>query len=234
MNRSLIVILTIIFLILATAMTLGAQGRGHFGGSRSFSGTPVVRPGPPVVARPPVGAAPFRGAVNGFRPFRPARPLVVAPVVSYYSPYYWPAPVYGYGSAYPAYSASGYYDQGYAYPDNTAAPVAGNQNEVDLAYQVGQLSAQVAQLQQQQQQAITTYTQPVSPSQRPAQSTSTPTVLVFRDGRRMEIQNYAMIGQTLWVLDERVATKIPLSDLDLDATQKENHSLGVRFLAPEK
>ena len=239
MNRSLIVIFIAIFLILLSAITLGAQGRGHSGGNRSFGAgfnvPPVVRPGPPVVARPPLGrppgAAPFHGPVSGFRPVRPARPVVVAPIVSYYSPYYWPAPVYGYGSSvYPAYSSPGYYDQGYAYPD-TAAPAA-SQNEIDLAYQVGELSAQVAQLQQQQQQGITTYTQPLSPSQRSGQPPSTPTMLVFRDGHRMDIQNYAIVGDTLWVLDAGVATKIPLSDLDLDATQKENHSRGVRFNIP--
>jgi hypothetical protein len=50
----------------------------------------------------------------------------------------------------------------------------------------------------------------------------------------MEIQNYAIVGQTLWVLDEKLATKIPVSDLDIEATQQENHSRGMRFLAPEK
>ena len=236
MNRSLIVVLIIIFLILVTAITLGAQGRSHSAGSRGFGGgfnvPPVVRPGPPVVARPPVAAAPFRGPVSGFRPIRPTRPVVVAPIVGgYYSPYYWPSPVYGYGSSvYPAYSSPGYYDQGYSYPD-TVGPAA-NQNELDLAYQVGQLSAQVAQLQQQQQQGITTYTQPSSPLQRSAQPAATPTELVFRDGHGMDIQNYAIVGDTLWVLDAGVATKIPLSELDLDATQKENHSRGVRFNIP--
>ena len=57
---------------------------------------------------------------------------------------------------------------------------------------------------------------------------------MFRDGHQVNIQNYAIIGQTFWVLDEGAATKIPLTDLDLDAMQQENHSRGVRFLIPEK
>jgi len=102
---------------------------------------------------------------------------------------------------------------------------------VDLAYQVGRLSQEIEQLRQ--QQTITSYTQPTATSQVTPQQ-RTPTVLVFRDGHRMEIQNYAIVGQTLWVFDERAATKIPLSDLDLDATQKENRGSGFRFPLQEK
>jgi hypothetical protein len=235
MSRSLIVILITILLILLSATTLAAQGRGHVGGTRGFSANPVVRPGPVVVSRPPFAVAPAHGPGFGFSPVRPVhpiRPVVVAPAFGYYpyySPYYGPAPFYG-GSAYYPYSAPSYYDQGYASP-GTPQPTS-NQNEIDLAYQVGQLSAQVEQLRQ--QQAATSYAQPSPQPQRPAQALSTPTVLVFRDGRRMEIQNYAIVGDTLWVLDGNVATKIQISDLDVDATQNENHSRGMRFLIPGK
>jgi hypothetical protein len=58
--------------------------------------------------------------------------------------------------------------------------------------------------------------------------------LIFRDGRRMSILNYAIVGQTLWVLDEQNSTKIPLSDLNLEATQKENRGQGVRFPLPAR
>ena len=244
MNRSLLVILLAIFLILATSITLAAQGRAHFGGSRAFSSPPAGRSPsvaalPPVVApfpRPPAAApfahgpvvAPSHNPVNGFRPFRPVRPVVVPPTFSYYSPYFWPGP-YG-GSAYYPYPAPAYSEPAYPYPDTQ--PPAVSQNEIDLAYQVGQLSQQVQQLQQ--QQAVSSYTQPSSPPQRAGQQESTPAVLLFRDGRSMEVRNYAIIGETLWVLDEKVATKIPLSDLDLDATQKENRSRGVRFRIPQK
>jgi hypothetical protein len=234
MRRSLIVLVTAIFLILAAVMTLAAQGRGHFGGSRGFGSTPVVRPGPFVVARPPIAVAPGRGP-SGFRPvhpIRPIRPVVIPPFYGYYSPYLWSAPIYGgaYSEYSSPYSAPAYSQPTYAGPDTQ--PPAVSQNDIDLAYQVGQLSAQVEQLRQ--QQGITSFTQPSAQQQAPAQRTTTPTVLVFRDGRRMEIQNYAIVGQTLWVLDEKLATKIPVSDLDVETTQQENHSRGMRFLAPEK
>ncbi len=68
----------------------------------------------------------------------------------------------------------------------------------------------------------------------PQERTKNLIVLVFRDGHRMEIQNYAIVGQTLWVFEERVATKILLSDLDLDATQRENRGSGLRLPSQEK
>jgi len=97
---------------------------------------------------------------------------------------------------------------------------------------VGRLSAEVDQLRQQQN--IQSFTQPVSPPSPPVQQTTNPMVLVFRDGHRTEIHNYAVVGQTLWVLDERAATKIPLADLDIAATQRENGGRGFRFSLPEK
>src|SRR2546430_2689425 len=150
MNRSLVVVFIAILLILASAVILGAQGRGHFRGgvSAGFNIPPVVRPGPVVVTRPPFAVAPAPNPAFGFRPphpfrpFRPVQPVVVPPVFGYYSPYIWPSPIYG-EPAYSVYSATPAY--------STPAPVV-NQNEIDLAYQVGQLSAQIDQLRQQQLQ----------------------------------------------------------------------------------
>jgi hypothetical protein len=46
--------------------------------------------------------------------------------------------------------------------------------------------------------------------------------LVFRDGRRLNIQSYAFVRQTLLVLGDQSSAKIALSELDLDATQRAN------------
>ena len=59
-----------------------------------------------------------------------------------------------------------------------------------------------------------------------------PTVLVFRDHRRQEVQNYAIVGQTLWNFAPQHTQKIPLSDLDLPATTKANEDQGVTFRVP--
>ena len=58
------------------------------------------------------------------------------------------------------------------------------------------------------------------------------TVLIFKDGHTVEVHNYAIIGQTLWNLSEQMARKIPLADLDLDATAKANDERGVAFKIP--
>jgi len=58
------------------------------------------------------------------------------------------------------------------------------------------------------------------------------TVLVFRDEHKQEVHNYAIVGQTLWNFNPQHTQKIPLSDLDLPATTKENDERGVSFHVP--
>ena len=94
------------------------------------------------------------------------------------------------------------------------------------------LSQQIEELRAEQATRLSAQTRP-QPQSEPGPP-AIPTTLVFRDGRRIEIQNYAIVGQTLWVLEERVSTKISLSELDLEATQRENRGRGVRFRLPEK
>lgn len=59
-----------------------------------------------------------------------------------------------------------------------------------------------------------------------------PTVLVFRDQHKEEVSNYAIVGQTLWSFSAQRTKKIPLSDLDVPATQKANDDHGVTFHVP--
>jgi hypothetical protein len=58
-----------------------------------------------------------------------------------------------------------------------------------------------------------------------------PTILVFRDGHHQEVTNYAIMGQTVYVLDDRTL-KIPLANLDVDATVKANDDRGMEFKVP--
>ena len=58
------------------------------------------------------------------------------------------------------------------------------------------------------------------------------TLLVFKDGRKLELGNYAIVGQTLFDLTPGHARKVALADLDLDATQKQNDDRGVSFQVP--
>ena len=58
------------------------------------------------------------------------------------------------------------------------------------------------------------------------------TVLVFKDGHQLEVENYAIVGNTLYDLTEGRRHKIPLSDLDLDTTIKRNDDRGIDFEVP--
>ena len=59
------------------------------------------------------------------------------------------------------------------------------------------------------------------------------TALVFRDQHVEEVHNYAIAGGTLWVFNDQASKKIPLAQLDLDATIKKNDERGVDFQVPE-
>jgi hypothetical protein len=60
-----------------------------------------------------------------------------------------------------------------------------------------------------------------------------PTVLVFLDGHQQEVTNYAIMGQTVYVFDNRTQ-KIALTDLDVAATIKLNDDRGVDFHVPAR
>jgi len=229
MHRRTILSLATTVLILAMAVAVTAQGRGFRGGAIFRAGPPgPAAPGPAFIGRaaapgivPRIHAGPF-----GFGRF--PRTIIGPPVVGYYSPYIWPAPTLFGAPAYSPYVGPVYSEPAYVPP---AAPApAVNQREVDLAYQVGRLSGEIEQLRQQQNLRSSPPPQTQAATERPRILT----VLVFRDGHRIEIQNYAIVGQTLWLVDEKAADKISFADLDLDATWKENRGRGVRFPLPEK
>jgi hypothetical protein len=73
--------------------------------------------------------------------------------------------------------------------------------------------------------------QPVTASSTPV-SEQAPTLLVFKDGHSIEVQNYAILGSLVYDLTPGHPRKIPLSDLDLDATAKQNDDRGIDFRLP--
>jgi hypothetical protein len=101
----------------------------------------------------------------------------------------------------------------------------------DLPRQVERLTDEVERLREEQasrEQARQAALQP-----RPSvEDKAAPTILVFRDGRRSEVKNFAIGGQTLWVFTEQRARKIPISDLDVEATRKANEDRGVEVRLP--
>lgn len=58
------------------------------------------------------------------------------------------------------------------------------------------------------------------------------TVLVFKDGHQAEVENYAIVGDTLYDLSEGRRHKIALADLNLQATSQQNEDRGIDFKIP--
>lgn len=58
------------------------------------------------------------------------------------------------------------------------------------------------------------------------------TVLIFKDGHQLEVENYAIVGNTLYDLTEGRRHKISLDELDLSVTVKQNADRGVDFQLP--
>src|SRR5581483_4779931 len=74
------------------------------------------------------------------------------------------------------------------------------------------------------------------PTKEPAKAQSSPDInvlLVYKDGRRREVHNYVIVGQTFWDLTDHLTRKIPLSDIDLDATTKVNDERGTPITLPK-
>jgi hypothetical protein len=98
----------------------------------------------------------------------------------------------------------------------------------ELSGRIDRLTDEVEQLREEQESAKNQ--QRALNEQKQATEPNPPTrTLVFRDGHRGEIQNYAVVGDTLWALTAENARKIPMSDLDMSATKKANEDQGLQF-----
>jgi hypothetical protein len=128
---------------------------------------------------------------------------------------------------YPVYAAP-YYPY---YQEAEQTPATITDRESDLAREVGRLRYEVARLREEQVSREPARQAALQP--RPSVEERTPTtILVFRNGRRSEVQNYAIVDGTLWVFTEQRAQKMPVSDLDLEATKNVNDDRGVEFRIP--
>ncbi|MHB8218054.1 MAG: hypothetical protein ACYDDS_18425 [Candidatus Sulfotelmatobacter sp.] len=108
------------------------------------------------------------------------------------------------------------------------------QNQIDMANQMNAQSLDEQRMREQDRQGDQDFYARSAPQPaRPADARPTPaTVLVFRDQHHLDVQNYAIVGQTLWNFAPQHTQKIPLSDLDLPATASANEERGVDFHVP--
>jgi len=243
--------LAIAFLLMAADVLL-------FSGS-SLQAQRIVTAGPPSVRRPlniPPSVTSIENHMPPFLPNAPAsvtsispfnfntRPYVNVPVYPYggrynncrsrgcggYGGY---GSGYGYSYAVPYYvypsDDSSYYGPGggpYLYsgpPQGQAAPA-----EQTLHVIVDTPPARSAPEIADEQASARPTTPPAPQEVKPG----VPTTLVFRDGHKQEVTNYAIMGQTVYVFDNRTK-KIALADLDVPATVKLNDDEGVEFQVPK-
>jgi hypothetical protein len=229
-------ILTVCLALLLMAATAEAHGRGgggfHGGGGGLHAGAPMfrdnpgLRPGLRPGFRPGFNPGVRPGFDRGFRPgfdrgFRPGfggvdnRSVVISPFFGF--PFFWTG-------IDPLYSGPIFTAPTYITPDQTT-PSIGDQTTEDLRSQVGQLTTEVQQLQAELAAARGQST-PTSPAAQNAPAVT----LILKDGRRIEAAGYALVGSTFWILNAQDATKISLSDVDVDATQKENQKRGINVV----
>jgi hypothetical protein len=110
------------------------------------------------------------------------------------------------------------------------------QDQIGLANEMNQQSLEEQSMRQQADQNVYAMSAPAparARSEHEELNEAAPaTVLVFRDEHKQEVHNYAIVGQTLWNFNPQHTQKIPLSDLDIPATTKENDERGVTFRVP--
>ena len=148
------------------------------------------------------------------------------PAASYLGAYYPGGPAYYPG----AYNLGAYFPQpcyfGYICDSSTFDT---NQTINTLTRQVQQLNETVQLLQAQITATQTQQAQPgaLEASAASAERPANPVTLIFKNGKRIAAQGYAIMGQSLWILTPGGSERVALSDLDVAATQRANSTRGV-------
>lgn len=237
MRRS---ILTAALLIFVTALPVCAQRRGV--SSPHVRASAGVRPGGRVILRGGVnfGHNPGFGVFVNRRPFHPRR---FYNPYAYAYPYSYPYTIYPY-TAYPYYGVGLQSDFVYsnAAVGTYSAPAYLANHDTGVQSDLYRLQAELDQVRQQQaydrqQYALTTPAdtpRPIPATRPRPEPPAPPTVLIFRDGHQAEVHNYAVVGQVLWIFSEERARKVPLADLDLDASRQANEARGMDFAVQAK
>jgi len=139
-------------------------------------------------------------------------------------------PFFGLGSGF----GPGY---GYASPDYypSQSTTSNDDSEVALTAEIQRLSDEIQDLRDERRRDEQTQERPPASSGGTISAVppSANTIFVLRDGRHITAKNYAISGQTLWILNENTARKTPLSDIDRAATEKANAENGIEIHLPE-
>jgi hypothetical protein len=139
-------------------------------------------------------------------------------------------PWWGSGWGYAGYPL---YYSGYSYASDQNAYASANaayEQNREMQSEINRLTDEIERLRDEQESRYTPTPRPLAENKPEPHE---PTTLVFRDQHKQEVENYAIVGQSLWIFNEQKATKIPLSSLDLEATRKVNDQRGIEFQIPK-
>jgi len=124
-----------------------------------------------------------------------------------------------------------FYTSSYSQPEpQQPAVVEESSHDRELALEVQELSDEIQAMRDEQQRRESAKNSPPQPS---VQDLGPTTTLVLRDGLQLPVHNYAVVGNTIWVLDNHNTQKIPIAKLDVAATQQINDKNGVDFRLPK-
>ncbi len=209
-----------VFVALMLALPAGAQMHGPVPSATSIGGHHLPGPVPSVTSIRPFGFG-HQG----------------------YSMYPYNSGHYGRGRGYGNYGRSGYgyvypyyyiplddygYGSDYVGPDLYSGPPPGaNDQTLHIVVEQPPIARRYVEVLPDEEPAPARSVRNEQPDAAPLE----PTVLIFRDGRRQEVTNYAIMGQTVYVFDKRTQ-KIALADLDVPATVKVNDDRGIDFKVP--
>jgi hypothetical protein len=225
----------------AYAQRGGAAGHGGFaaraGGFSSHS-APAFRGTAAFSGRPAFMAAPHFGGFNTAVGVHPSAVLSnrrygVFREDRYRRPYSrsyslgTPYPLAGWiGSVYPGYFDPGFYDDAAA-PDQPPATYSDNADGVAPPLPQADFGDQT-----EAQPAPVFRPAYVRPQPEPETAPETAVTLIFKDGRPSEqIHNYMLTRTTLYVQEQHLR-RIPVDQIDLEATSKVNLDAGVDFSLP--
>jgi hypothetical protein len=209
------------------SVTSLAPGRQFLPGPSVTSLGPHGWDNSPVLLGNPRFNGRFIGGHNGFRHFHTRN--VVPVFVPMYTPYsmgvypmIYADPSAGYDPSYAADSSNVYQPEPNAVGEYEVRPPAKRRSQPAVSQR--EEEQQVATAEPETAQAASTPALEAEPQAK--------TLLVFKDGHKLEVTNYVIQGQTLFNLGDNGPRKVLISELDLDKTVTENDKHGVEFKLP--
>jgi hypothetical protein len=226
------------------AMSAGhpAMSTGHYGGTTFAPRLPVY----PSASANSIGIPASAYSIGFPAPSYGVIPPVYSSHPHAYGSSYYSAPYgkngyyrsrYGYGGL-PYFPLLGYYDNGFydapppysgTYEDDPSLEGGPSPDVAGLSEQVKHLSAQLNDLQDQLSQRSPSASGNMPDSLPQEAAPEPPLTVVLHDGQMLQIQNYAVMGDTLWDLSSQPSHRIPVSSIDIPASTKASEASGAEF-----